>query len=290
MGWNGSDNNSARTAAKKSPIKASPRAARPVGLFGILIYLGLSLIVVCVGVWILNHKDAVSSDFKTTLEYTQQIVDFGKNESASVSEYQGAEFDRSQKAYETEVDKDNLSSTNDMPVGKDSVLKSEPTIVEMEPSRFNSAAESVLAELFTTELGDMPPPLPTISFRDEADLITHIDKMYEIEKDDSDRTKLHKETLNLVKKELDEFMRDGGDVNDFLQYYDSQLDQARELYLMSQQNVSKIVNDEELSREETIEYIKAVNKQLSAKGIKPVRLNKPQLEDLDITNEDIMED
>lgn len=161
------------------------------------------------------------------------------------------------------------------------------TVVELKIPEIENPAEQVLAAVFMTRLGDMPPPLPTISLKSEADLIRIVDEMYEVNNEDDEETAELKETLNAAKKEIDKYLSDGGDINSFLQYYDGLLNEAREEYLIAHQEVARLVNDDDEDVELRIEYIKRVNAHLAEKGISPIKLTRPQLEDLGISADEL---
>ncbi len=144
---------------------------------------------------------------------------------------------------------------------------------------FRTGAEQLLSWVFMTELGDMPPPLPSVSLYDEVHLEEILNSPNPIREGDSERTKDAKQTVELAKKELKAYIEKGGDITGFLEYYRGVLVQAAEEYSQSRREVMRICREDPDIAED---YIKATNKILAEKGIKPVRIPPRMLEKLGI--------
>ncbi len=134
---------------------------------------------------------------------------------------------------------------------------------------FRTGAEQLLSWVFMTELGDMPPPLPQVSLYDEVHLEEILNSPNPVREGDSERTKDAKQTVELAKKELKAYIEKGGDISSFLEYYRGVLVQAAEEHSHARREVMRICREEPDIAED---YIRATNKILAEKGIKPVRI------------------
>ena len=134
--------------------------------------------------------------------------------------------------------------------------------------------EQLMLTVFTTELGDMPPMLPAIPAFDEERFEKLVNRKTNPEKGDSEEVLLSKEIVNTVKKELAEYLKEGGTTSGFLSYYVSELDSAFKEREMCKSLAMKAMKteDPEVARE----YFFRLNEELAKKGIKPLTLNKRQ--------------
>ena len=136
---------------------------------------------------------------------------------------------------------------------------------------FHSGAEQVMAWIFSCELGSPPPPLPIVNIRNEQHLYDILFTKLEEAENDSERTKEAKRSVEEAKKELCEYIKQGGEVQDFLKYYREQLLQAHHEYCDARKLIMDAYKDGE-SREFAEELTAKINERLEAKGIKPVEL------------------
>ena len=84
---------------------------------------------------------------------------------------------------------------------------------------------------------------------------------------DDERQKEKKEVVQLAKKELIAYIKEGGDPDDFLAYYQGQLKMAHKEYMDARKSVFDVMrNDPDIAAE----YIDKVNTSLREKGIKEV--------------------
>lgn len=134
---------------------------------------------------------------------------------------------------------------------------------------FRTALEQVMGWVFTTELGDMPPPLPPIPDYDLVHLEEILNQKTTIYETDTDKQANEKDTVDCVKKELKKFIDKGGAPEDFLKYYHDELNNAYQERSMAQQQVMKIMQEDPAV---AMEYMKEVNESLAGKGIKGVVL------------------
>lgn len=128
--------------------------------------------------------------------------------------------------------------------------------------------------IFTTEVGDMPMPIPPISKEDRENIVAMLISKNEIKDTDSERVKDCKEQVQLAKKEMIKYLKEGGDPDDFLQYYYQELKSSFEL----RQDAIRLA--EELYEEDPeagSEYVDKINERFADQGIKPIR--KEQFEE-----------
>lgn len=147
---------------------------------------------------------------------------------------------------------------------------------------FRTGTEQMMSWIFTTRLGDMPPPPVAISVRDEAHMAEILIANNPILEGDSEKVKDAKQTVEAVKKEVIDYIKKGGDVKEFLQYYRGQLELAHQEWRESQKAVMQTVRDDPGL---VPEFLKEVNSRLEAKGIKPVTLNPHLRQKLGIADE-----
>lgn len=144
--------------------------------------------------------------------------------------------------------------------------------INLEPASnrlYATATEQVLDWVFTTRLGDMPPPLPNLPMFEEAHLAEILVNGCRVKDSDDEAVKERKEIVDLAKKEMIKFVSDGGDPAEFLKFYHDELRQAHMEYQAAQREVFQVVREEP---ELALDYLARVNGQLAEKGIKPVRI------------------
>lgn len=140
---------------------------------------------------------------------------------------------------------------------------------------FASGVEQVMSWIFTTNLGDMPPPLPQLSLFDEVHLAEIIIADNPVSEDDSDRVKDAKEMVGLAKDELAKFILEGGDVEDFLSYYRGKLmDAFNERQECQKQALLLLKEEPEIAGA----FLEEINSRLEEKGIQPIEIPAPVLE------------
>lgn len=145
---------------------------------------------------------------------------------------------------------------------------------DLRPSKgkpFRNGIEQVMSWMFTRELGDPPPPLPQISIRDEAHLVEILISPNNAVEGDSEKVKQAKQAVEAAKKELIKYIKEGGDIHSFLDYYHTQLTQASREYNTANIEVKKMARSEP---EIAPEYFNRVNAKLAEKGIKSIKPSK----------------
>ncbi len=130
---------------------------------------------------------------------------------------------------------------------------------------FRSGLEQVMGWVFTTEVGDMPPPLPMIPDHDLAHLEEILNSKSAITENDTERQADAKETVDFAKQELKKFLEKGGTPDEFLAYYHDQLKVAYERRrLVESQAIQVMQEDPEL----VDAFLEKANKNLVKDGIK----------------------
>lgn len=133
---------------------------------------------------------------------------------------------------------------------------------------FNTGTEQVMGWIFTTRLGDNPPPLPRLSANELKNIDAILSMPNDPEEGDGDDVRDQKETVALVKKMLKDYMSKGGSAEEFLSYYRQELVSANKLYKDAQRSVMMAAQTED--KEVVREMILATNKEFKERGIKPL--------------------
>lgn len=155
-------------------------------------------------------------------------------------------------------------------------MKKRPIRDEPSSNRiFRTGLEQVMDWVFSCEVGAPPPLLPQMSLFDRAHLAEILIMDNPIKETDSERAKMAKENVQLAKKEFINFIKEGGDPDDFLPYYHGQLVAAHQEWTLARQTaIETLKNDPDIAQE----YVKRINERLAEKGIKPVQLPPKLLE------------
>ena len=136
---------------------------------------------------------------------------------------------------------------------------------------FRTGLEQVMSWVFTTEFGDAPPPLPNLSNFDLVHIEEILNMTNPVRDTDSDKAADAKETVDFVKKELKKYLEKGGDPQEFLAFYHSELKQAYQERQMVQQQAMQILKEEP---ELVFDFLEKANEGLAAKGIKKAAIPK----------------
>ena len=131
-----------------------------------------------------------------------------------------------------------------------------------------NSTEHIMSMIFTTQLGDMPPPLPSVPERDKQRMAQILLDKFEISSEDPDAEE--KQAINEVKEALSEHIRHGGDVDEFFSSYHRQLELAHRERTDARNMVLETAKsgDAELA----VEMLEKYNQNLESKGIKPITL------------------
>lgn len=149
---------------------------------------------------------------------------------------------------------------------------------------FRTAVEQRLAAIFTTEVGAKPPLMPTkLNLYDRLHLAEILISDNPVIGTDSERAKEAKDVVQQAKKEFMTFIREGGDPDEFIEYYHGQLVQAHDEWTMAWQTTMETIRkDPEIAPE----YVKRVNERLAAKGIRRISVPKKMQEHFNIQIDD----
>ena len=149
---------------------------------------------------------------------------------------------------------------------------------------YATSLEQVMDWIFTCEVGNPPPLLPPMSLFDQMHLAEILIRDNPILDSDSEKAVASKEMMKIAKKEFMDFIKEGGNPDDFLPYYHGQLVAAHEEYKMARQSIVEIIrNDPGIA----VDYIKKVNERLSEKGIKNVKIPKKMLDAFGIESDEL---
>ena len=137
---------------------------------------------------------------------------------------------------------------------------------------FKTCTEQVLDWVFNCEVGGDPPPfVPPLDPGEMANIGEILDRANEVLEGDSEEVAARKVMVERAKKELKEYLAQGGNAADFLHFYYNELQNAYELRLEASKTVRQFAHnsDPETARK----YLEATNKELAKKGIAPVMLS-----------------
>lgn len=148
---------------------------------------------------------------------------------------------------------------------------------------FRTSTEQVMDWIFRCDVGDPPPLLPELPLKERLHLVDILISDNPILEGDSESAKEAKETVALVKKEFQEFIRAGGQPDEFLPYYHGQLVQAHEEWKATRKMVIETVKNEP---EIAAEFLAKANEKLAAKGIKKIVLPQKMLDHYGIVVEE----
>ena len=138
---------------------------------------------------------------------------------------------------------------------------------------FKTGTEQLMSWVFSTQPGDMPMPIPNISQEDRENLASILISKNPITENDDERRAFCKEQVDFAKKEMAKYIGEGGDPDDFLQYYFQELKLAFE---KRNDAISALQETNETDPELAEQMREAINKKFEEQGIKTI--NKETLE------------
>ena len=140
---------------------------------------------------------------------------------------------------------------------------------------FRTGIEASMARIFMTKLGDPPPPFFTtaVPLRDETHLVEILLADNPILETDTAAQRASKEMVALAKKEMTEYIKNGGNPEDFLKYYHGKLQEAFDLRRESAKSFMSVAREDPSVAGE---YLERLNKDLAEKGIRQIELNEKQ--------------
>ena len=137
---------------------------------------------------------------------------------------------------------------------------------------FKTCTEQVMDWIFNCNVGDDPPPFVPPMDQSEMENISDIlDRANELLDEDTPETAERKRIVDAAKKELKEYMAQGGSPSAFLHYYHQQLVTAYEMRLEASRIVREFARD--ATQEDARKFLERTNAELAKKGIAPVQLS-----------------
>lgn len=155
-----------------------------------------------------------------------------------------------------------------------------PTIEEVEKARlgpdgkprkmsiYKTPIEQALGMIFTTKLGSPPPMLPNIpAFTTEEQLNKFLETTFEYDKDAPQAVNENRILMQQVRNEFKNYLKDGGDIKGFVDYYVGELRASYDQWKTAQKMVVDMAREGEDPA--TIRAFRdKANEMLTAKGIK----------------------
>ena len=131
---------------------------------------------------------------------------------------------------------------------------------------FTSGVDQLMSCIFTTVPGDLPMPIPSISDDEKANIVGILLSRDEVSASDSEAVAFSKEQVALAKKEMMQYLKEGGDPDDFLQYYTQELKNAFRYRNDIRDQVEEIIESGDLGLAR--DFVSKMNEKLEAEGIR----------------------
>ena len=139
---------------------------------------------------------------------------------------------------------------------------------------YRNATEQLLHQIFSCKVGDCPTPLLSLPDADKENLLGILIDKPDFKEDDSRQMIRDKKLIDRAKKELREYVKNGGRPQNFFSYYHKQLTKAYETRQMAISAVNEVVTegkDPGLAKA----FRDELNKRLKAEGIQPITHEAP---------------
>ena len=255
--------------------------------FQLWLVVGVAAIVGVALAWLFLHSDADVEDpvnestqqkrIKTVLPAPKSSTPVEAKKESKIQSAEDAERTRRREMFSKMTADEKIEYLREQ-------IKNTP-IPETPTNRlYATSLEQVMDWIFTCEVGNPPPLLPPMSLFDQMHLAEILIRDNPILDSDSEKAAESKEMMKIAKKEFMDFLKEGGNPDDFLPYYHGQLVAAHEEYKMARQSIVEIIrNDPDIA----VDYIKKVNERLSEKGIKNVKIPKKMLDAFGIESDEL---
>lgn len=254
-GWNGSDRRGVST-----PVQPKVTAKKPSLVRGLI--AGLVVVSISVGVYFVFFDGSAKPDAE----------DGGRNRKikevapAKVAK-QNESAPKKQKIAHPKTVEDalaNIDLIEPTPIPK----AKGPVLIDPYTNRtFNTGLEQVMGWVFAVQPGKMPIPPPPMSEEDRRNITAILISKNKINENDSEEVAMCKEQVDFAKKELAKFIGDGGDPDEFLNYYYNELRRCFELKNEAAQQALELWGeDPELGEQ----FLEKVNEKLEEQGIEPL--------------------
>ena len=262
---------------EETTAKAKPMKAKRNGVSGVFIGIMVAAVAALTAfVWFFAVSNTEAQEEKkpekkagVITEVTPSTPSALKEEEKPVVDEETLECERHKAAYKAMSPEERWEYVVER--ARNSPLREEPGTNRI----FRTSTEQVMDWIFRCEVGDPPPLLPNLPLKEQLHLAEILISENPIYEDDSERAKEAKETVQLVKKEFREFIKEGGEPEDFLPYYHGQLVQAHEEWKTARKMVMDAVKEDP---DIAADFISKVNERLAEKGIKKVTLPPKMLE------------
>ena len=265
MGWNGSDKVRGEVRGEcppSAPIRARCGKRKRVAI------LASACIVTCVvGVlmWVISPSSVIPST--QNRQTSRRIADKTPSHTASVTNIsrrievaKGAD-PRLGKALEAINAK-----IEPIPISRTAKPFKLPPPTKISPA-IQNGIDQRLSFITGVVPGDMPMPLFEFDEDDLKELVPALLAKNEVKDDDDADTAELKRDIAFAKKELMTYIRQGGDPNEFMEYYTKQLTQCFEMRCEAISQADDLFHSEpELFND----FVKAVNKKFEEEGIRTI--------------------
>ena len=136
---------------------------------------------------------------------------------------------------------------------------------------FKTGTEQLLSWVCQVSPGDMPMPIPRLDDEEKKNILGILISKVKVNETDDDKLASLKEDVNFAKKQMASYMAQGGDPDEFLQYYFQELKRAFDYRNEVRTQIERIYEDgdKELARE----FGKKANAMLAERGIKTLPLS-----------------
>ncbi len=130
---------------------------------------------------------------------------------------------------------------------------------------FKTGVEQLMSWVFSTTVGDMPMPIPSIGEEEKKNIVGILLSDNPITDLDDEKSKFCKENVMAAKKEMMKYLKEGGDPDEFLQYYFQELK-----YAFDKRNEARSQIQEAWEEDPEVgkEFLKRVNESFIEEGIK----------------------
>ena len=132
---------------------------------------------------------------------------------------------------------------------------------------FNTGVEQLMSWVVSVVPGDMPFPMPEIADDDHNNLVGILISPNKVKESDDEHTVAVKGAVERMKKEMLKYLKEGGDPDEFLQYYNKELER---MFSFRNDATDEYQNLKQEDPEMAEEFRKKVNEKLEAEGIRKV--------------------
>ena len=252
---------SAISVTEGAVMRASSRRVPPSALRGAV--AGVAVVVLAVAAWLVLRDPGAARPVGADKPSGTAAI----GESKRFRPRQATNTTQRTKVKAKTVD-DALANVGAAPVDAGDFAATKEAFKSVFTNRtFSTGTEQLMSWVFTTELGDMPMPIPHLSEEDKQQIASVLIIKNEVKEGDSDRVKDCKQTVDMVKKEMAKFIGEGGDPDEFLQYYQRQLLDAFAYRNEAKNQVQELASEDP---ELAAQFLSKVNERLESEGIKKI--------------------